>query len=179
MVTPRVKVLISMVLAAAASRLIPHAPNFTPIIALAIFGGAHFENKKIAFAIPLIAMVLSDIGLAILNSAEYFTFGQVVIYSCFALITAMGFFLRGKVKVPNVALASFAGSLVFFLVTNFAVWLGGTMYPMDLSGLIACYVAGIPFFNNTVLSSVLYSALLFGGFEAAKYKFPALAKITA
>lgn len=179
MITPRFKVLTVMVLAAVASRLIPHPPNFTPIIALALFSGAYFENKKIALAIPLAAMVISDLGLAMLNGYAFLSSMRLVIYSCFALITAMGFLLRNNVKVSNVIAGSVVGSVAFFIISNFAVWLGsdGILYTLDLTGLIACYVAAIPFFNNTIFSALIYSALLFGSFEAAKYKFPVLSKV--
>ncbi|MBI3586897.1 MAG: hypothetical protein HY088_07200 [Ignavibacteriales bacterium] len=181
MITPRFKVLVSMVLAAVVSRLIPHPPNFTPIIALALFGGAYFENKKIAFAIPLAAMVISDAALAMFKGYTFFSSMRFVIYSCFALITGMGFLLRNKVKVVNVTMTSVTASVVFFVISNFAVWLGldGGFYPLNLTGLIACYVAAIPFFNNTMFSALIYSAVLFGSFEAAKYKFPVLSKVTA
>lgn len=181
MITPRFKVITGMVLAAAAARLIPHAPNFTPMIALALFGGAYFENKKIAFAIPLAAMVISDLVLAMFEGYAFFSSMRLVIYSCFALITAMGFLLRNKVKVLNVTMASVTASVVFFIISNFAVWLGaeGKLYSLDLTGLIACYVAAIPFFSNTIFSALIYSAVLFGSFEAAKYKFPVLSKVTA
>lgn len=181
MITPRIKVLTFMVLAAVASRLIPHPPNFTPIIALALFGGAYFENKKIAFVVPLAAMVISDVVLAMFTGYTFFSSMRLVIYSCFALITAMGFLLRNKVKVVNVTMTSVTASVVFFIISNFAVWLGlnGHLYSLDLTGLTACYVAAIPFFNNTIFSALIYSAVLFGSFEAAKYKFPVLSKVTA
>lgn len=176
MLKPRIAVLTSMVLAAAASRLIPHPPNFTPIIALALFGGSYFTDRRTAYVVPLAAMVLSDIGLAFLQGYEFFAAMRLVIYGCFALITTMGLFLRHRLKIVNVIAASLAGSIVFFVITNFAVWAEGQLYPMNMTGLAQCYVAAIPFFRNTVLSALFYSALLFGSFEFAQHKVPALAE---
>ena len=175
MLKPRLTILTSMVLAAAASRLIPHPPNFTPMIALALFGGSYFSDRRTAYAVPFAAMMLSDIGLAFLEGYEFFTTMRLVVYGCFALITTMGFFLRHRVKVINIIATSLAGSIVFFIITNFAVWAGGHLYSMNVTGLVQCYIAAIPFFSNTVLSALLYSALLFGSFEFARHKIPALA----
>jgi len=174
----RFGVLAGIVLFAAFSRLIPHPPNFTPLIAIALFGGAYFTNKKWAFTAPLSAMILSDIGLALMMGYEFFTSMRVVVYSCFVIITLMGFLLRGKVKFFNVALVSLAGSILFFIVANFFVWIGGAhnLYPKNMAGLVECYVAAIPFFKNTLISALVYSGVLFGSFELAKYRFPLLSK---
>lgn len=176
MLKPRITVLTSMVLAAAASRLIPHPPNFTPMIALALFGGTYFTDKRTAYLVPLAAMILSDIGLSFLKSYEFFTTMRVAIYGCFALITALGFLLRHNLKLVNIVVASLAGSTIFFIISNFAVWVEGNLYPMNMSGLVECYIAAIPFFKNMLLSSLLYSGILFGSFEFAKHKVPALAE---
>ncbi|MBW8048943.1 MAG: hypothetical protein FVQ77_01105 [Cytophagales bacterium] len=174
----RFGVLAGIVLFAAFSRLIPHPPNFTPLIAIALFGGAYFTNKKWAFTVPLLAMILSDIGLTFMMGYEFFTSMRVVVYSCFVVITLIGFLLHSKVKVLNVVLASLSGSVLFFIVANFAVWIGGThnLYPKNIAGLIECYVAAIPFFKNTVISALVYSGVLFGSFELLKYRFPVLSK---
>ncbi|HWP81947.1 MAG TPA: DUF6580 family putative transport protein [Bacteroidota bacterium] len=176
MSTLRFSVLMGMIVTAAIARIIPHPPNFTPIISLALFGGAYLENKRTAFFVPLAAMILSDLLLWALEGYSVFNVMRLVVYGSFAVITAMGLLLNGKINVLNVAGASVGGSVFFFLVTNLAVWLGGKLYPMDWSGLIACYVAAIPFFQNTLLSSLVYSALLFGGFEIVSRKFPAVAR---
>ncbi len=150
-------VLITVIVAAAASRLIPHPPNFTPIAAMALFGGAYSRSVWQAFLIPLSAMALSDflIGWHPLVPA---------VYASFALIVVIGLWLRGRKTVGRVAVAVGASSLLFFLITNFAVWAFGSMYPKSLAGLVAAYVAALPFFRNTVLGDACYSALLFGGF---------------
>jgi hypothetical protein len=95
-------------------------------------------------------------------------------YAAFILITLAGFFLLKKIKLKNVIVASLSASIIFFLVSNFGCWPGNPMYSQDLSGLAACYVAGIPFFWNTLAGDLFYSAVLFGGFEVVKSKFPKL-----
>lgn len=176
MLKPRLTILTSMVLAAAASRLIPHPPNFTPLIALALFGGTYFTDRRTAYLVPLAAMILSDIGLAFLKGYEFFTPMRVVIYGCFALITTLGFFIRHNLKLTNIVTTSLVSSIIFFVITNFAVWAAGSLYPMNFSGLVSCYLAAIPFFKNTLVSALFYSGVLFGSFEFAKQKFPALAE---
>lgn len=176
MLKPRLLVLVSMVVAVAVSRLIPHPPNFTPMIALALFGGTYFKEKRTAYLVPLAAMIISDIGLVVLQGYEFFTMMRLVVYGCFVLITLLGFLLRHNLKFFNVIAASLAGSIIFFIITNFAEWAGGHLYPMNMSGLVACYVAAVPFFQNTLLSALLYSGILFGVFEFAKHRFPVLAQ---
>ena len=180
-ITIRFGVLAGMVLLAALSRLIPHPPNFTPIAAMALFGGAYFINKNWSFGVPLLAMLISDFGLAFIMGYEFFTFMRIVIYSGFILITMIGFLLRSKVKMLNIVFASLAGSVLFFVITNFAVWAldGGKFYPLNMTGLIECYIAAIPFFRNTLLGDLLYVSVLFGSFELAKYRFPVLAKVSS
>lgn len=178
-ITIRFGVLAGMILLAALSRLLPHPPNFTPIAAMALFGGAYFINKKWAFIVPLLAMALSDIGLAFMMGYELFTTMRIVIYGCFILITMIGFLLSSKVRVLNIVFASLAGSVLFFVVTNFVVWAGVShnLYPNNMTGLVECYIAAIPFFRNTLLGDLLYVSVLFGSFEFAKYRFPVLAKL--
>jgi hypothetical protein len=146
-----------LILAAAASRLIPHPPNVTPIAAMALFGGAHLSDGRLALAIPLAAMVASDlvIGLHALLP---------LVYASFALIVGIGLWLRPRVSAPRVAAAALAGSVTFFLITNFGVWAWGSLYPKTLDGLLAAYVAAIPFFRNTLFGDAVYVAMLFGGF---------------
>ncbi|MGH2403238.1 MAG: DUF6580 family putative transport protein [bacterium] len=153
----RMIALIGIVLAAAASRLLPHPPNFTPIAAMALFGGAYFADRRLAFLVPLLGMFLSDLILGLHRLLP-------VVYACFALIVCLGFWLRGRKSVLRIAGAALAGSILFFVVTNFGVWAMGSLYPKSLDGLLAAYVAAIPFFRNTLAGDVLYTAALFGGF---------------
>lgn len=157
-------VLAGMILGAAASRLIPHPPNLTPIAAIALFGGAQFADKRVAFLVPLAGLLLSDLALG-------FYAITAVVYASFALTVCLGFWVRRHRSVRRIALGVLAGAILFFALTNFGVWAIDSLYPKTLAGLIDCYVAGIPFFRNMLLGDLLYSTLLFGGFALAESRF--------
>ncbi len=172
-----------LIFIAALSRLLPHPPNFSPIEAVALFGGAYFVKRHWALLVPLVAMFLSDMVLGVLNGGIYWGYfasaGYLLVYACIALSTLLGFGLRGKVGASGVLSYSLAGSLLFFVVTNFGAWLSDPAYPKTLAGLGAAYVAGVPFFQWTVLGTLFYAALLFGGFELLRSRVPALRAQTA
>lgn len=165
----RFTLLAGMILAASASRLIPHPPNFTPIAALALLGGASFADKRAAFLVPLAGLFLSDLVLGFYAITP-------IVYGSFALIVCLGFWLRRRQSVWRIAGASVIGAVLFFVVTNLGVWAFDTLYPKTLNGLADCYVAAIPFFRNTLLSDLLYSALLFGSLAFAEKRWPVLAE---
>ncbi len=171
-ITPRFWILTIMIFAAAFVRLLPHPPNFAPIAAMALFGGAYFSKKSFAFAVPLIAMFLTD---AIIG----FHSGMWIVYLSFALIVVIGMLMLKKVSIKNVVLASVTASLSFFIITNFGVWAFGTMYPKNIAGLVECYIAAIPFIQNTLLGDLFFSGVMFGIFEFAKTKLRALAQAKA
>ena len=170
--------LAALIFIAALTRVIPHPPNFSPIEAVALFGGAYFAKRHWALLVPLLAMFASDLVLGVINGGIYWEYfasaGYLLVYACILLSTLLGFGLRGKVSAGRVLAYSLAGSMLFFLVTNFGVWASGTMYPKNMGGLVAAYVAGVPFFQWTVLGTLFYSALLFGGFELMRRRVPAL-----
>ncbi|MHB8579084.1 MAG: DUF6580 family putative transport protein [Ignavibacteriaceae bacterium] len=168
--TPRFLTITFMVLAAAALRLLPHYPNFTPVAGMALFGGAYFSNKKIAFVIPFVAMLLSDLILGFHST-------MWAVYLSFALIVTIGFSLRNEKKISNIFFATVSSSVLFFLITNFAVWLTGSIYPMSFAGLTECFVAAIPFFHYTMLGDLFYAGVFFGAFELAQLKYPILSKV--
>lgn len=172
----RFPVLAGMILAAAASRLIPHPPNFAPIGAMALFGGACFAHRRAAFVVPLAAMFLSDLAIGLLSGNLSLGLHRLipVVYGSFALIVCLGFWLRTRRTVVPIAGATLAGSVLFFVLTNFGVWSMGFLYPKTWEGLVACYVAAIPFFHNTLLGDATYSAVLFGGLALAEKGFPML-----
>lgn len=174
-----------LVLVAALSRLLPHPYNFTPIGAMGLFGAAYFSKRYLAFLVPFAAMWVSDL---ILNNVVYAKmypefyngfqwWGHASVYLSFGVIVMLGFVLLRKARVVNVLIASLLASIVFFLITNFAVWMGSPMYPQNAVGLIACYAAGLPFFGNTLLGDLFYSGVLFGAFELLKVRFPKLVVI--
>jgi len=172
-----------MIALAALSRLLPHPPNFSPVEAIALFGGAYFSNRWAAVWVPLVAMFLSDLALGLMNGGIYWSYflsaGYLLVYACIALSAVLGFGLRGRVNVPRVGIYSIIGSLLFFVVTNFGAWLGSPMYPQTSAGLSAAYVAGIPFYQWTLLGTLFYSALLFGSFAWLRSRSPALVAQTA
>ncbi|HEY8966426.1 MAG TPA: DUF6580 family putative transport protein [Candidatus Methylacidiphilales bacterium] len=165
--TPRFATLALLVLAAAAARLAPHPDNFTPVAAMALFGGARFADKRAAFLVPLAAMVLSDCVLGFTAVAPF-------VYGAFALTVLLGFALREKGGIARLAGAGIAAAVLFFVVTNGAVWLVSGLYPKTAAGFVDCLIAGVPFFRNTLLGTLAYEAVLFGGFALAERRFPAL-----
>ncbi len=175
--------LTALIFVAALSRVIPHPPNFSPIEAVALFGGAYFAKRHWALIVPLVAMFASDLILGLVNGGIYWSYfasaGYLLVYACIALSTVLGFGLRGKVSGGRVLAYSLAGLVLFFVVTNFGAWLGSPAYPQTAAGLLAAYVAGIPFFQWTVLGTLFYAALLFGGFELLRKRMPALQAQTA
>jgi hypothetical protein len=165
----RFAVLTAMILAGTAARLIPHPPNFSPIASLALFGGATFASKRSAFLVPLTAMFLSNLVLG-------FSAMTPVIFGSFALITCLGFWVRRRQTVWRLAGASAAGAVLFFVLTNFGVWALEGWYPKTPAGLAQCFTAALPFFRNTLLSDLFYSAVLFGGLALAEKRWPWLAE---
>lgn len=176
-------VLAVLILLAALSRLLPHPPNFSPVEAIALFGGAYFASRAWAFAVPMLALLASDLVMAAVIGDSYLSYlGGVSfwsVYACIGLTTLMGLGLRGKVDGPRLLGYSLAGSVLFFVVTNAAAWFASPFYPQTGAGLMAALVAGIPFFQWTVLGTLAYAALLFGGFALLRRRLPVLAIQTA
>ena len=176
----RLLVLSGFILITALSRVFPHPYNFAPMGAMAIFGAAYFKNRKLAFLLPLFAFFISDLLVNnILYSSFYggftlFTPGFYWMYGSIALIVVAGIFILKKVNMKTVIGGSLAASMIFFLVTNFGSWLGNPMYPQTIEGLMMSYAAGIPFFHYTVAGDLIYAGVMFGAFEYAKVKIPAL-----
>jgi hypothetical protein len=157
--------LIGLIVVAAFSRLIPHPWNFTAIGAIALFGGSFVPSKKLSLVIPLAALILSDLVLGFHST-------MVFVYAAFTLTVLIGWGLRDNrtaVKVTSYALLS---SSLFFLITNFGVWVMGGMYPMTASGLVSSYVAAIPFFDNQIYGDLFFSGVLFGGYAYMRKVLP-------
>jgi len=150
-------------------RVAPHPWNFAPVGAIALFAGATFDNRRAAFAVPLLTMFLGDLFIGLHSLMP-------VIYATYALIVALGIRLRARRRSPvAVGGAAFASATIFFVVTNFAVWLSGMTYPKTFDGLVACYAAAIPFFDRTLASDLMFSAIFFGALALAERYVPALA----
>jgi hypothetical protein len=153
-------------LLAALVRLVPHPPNFSPIGGVALFGGARLRAWQ-AYVVPLLAMVLTDpIRSRLEGGYPAYSLMTPIIYASFLLSVYLGrTFLRNTNNPLRIATVALAGSLQFFVITNFFVWLrAADMYPQTISGLAACYVAALPFFGRTVLADLFYSAVLFGAY---------------
>ncbi len=167
MTQPRFLTLVAIVAAAAAARLLPHPPNFTPIAALALFGGACFAHRGAALLVPLLAMLLSDLVLGLHASMPF-------VYGAFVLTVGLGLLLRGRRTVPGVAGLALAASVLFFVVTNFGTWAVGVLYPLTAAGLAQAYVAAVPFFAHTLAGDLFFAGLLFGGLHLLERNLPAL-----
>jgi hypothetical protein len=140
------------------ARLVPHMPNFTPIAAMALFGGAYL-NRSWAILVPLLALFLSDVFIGFYSPVV-----MVSVYGSFILTGVIGFWLKKRKNPGNVIFAAIGASILFFLVTNFSVWLGG-WYPKNLTGLFESYTLAVPFFRNTLMGNLFYTGVFFGGYE--------------
>jgi hypothetical protein len=187
---PKIILVLSAIMVAAIFRLIPHWPNFTPMAAIALAGGALVTNRFLGFVLPLAAMFISDLLTVVLinyqwtTPAEYFTSPETgLVYLSIVAMTALGawfgsrnysksttensgkFFERKfSTDLLNV---SFLSALVFFLISNFGTWISAhSLMPKTFAGLLATYELGIPFFGYNLLGNVFYSFLMFGFFHA-------------
>ena len=158
------------------SRLLPHPDNFTPIIAAALFGGAYFDRRVIALFVPLAAMLLSDIVLELFFVRRGFHDLMLVVYGSFALTVGLGVILRRFRAIYAPPLMAVLASTLFFITTNFGVWLMSELYPMTLAGLAACYIAALPFFGQALIGDVLWTSLIFGLWHLANRQFPILSR---
>lgn len=178
---PRAWFLAALTLAAAVSRIVPHPYNFAPFAAVALFGAATFPGRWSAVIVPFASLLLGDALLQVTYLAGWqpnwgFYRGQWMVYASLIPMVLMGFAIRRRRNFATIAAATLAGSVSFFLSTNFAVWAGGSheTYPATAEGLLLCYEAAIPFFRNTVAGDVCYATALFGGLAFAEARFPSL-----
>ncbi len=149
--------------------------NFSAIGAVALFGGAYFKNKIYAFILPVLVLLLSDLGLALTMGVDYgFYQGWYYTYIAFILMVLVGRLMISKVNYTSVLGASLVGVFIHWIVSDFGVWIGSAFYPQTLAGFWACLVAAIPFEKNFLYGTLGYSALMFGAYEALKVKFPVL-----
>ncbi|MDC1469927.1 hypothetical protein N8341_01805 [Flavobacteriaceae bacterium] len=144
-------IIIAFMLIAVLFRLVPHLPNFTPVTAIALFGGLYFSNKTLAYVAPLFIMLLSDLFLG-------FHSILIVVYAAFLFVS----FIGTQSKNPSV-FAILLSSISFFVITNFGVWL--ISYPKSWVGLVECYTLAIPFFRNSLLGDFFYSGVMILGFN--------------
>ena len=174
-------VLSIIILLAAFTRIMPHPPNFSPMAAIGLFGAAHFAKKWQAFFIPLIGIWVSDL---VINNYVYsssssnfvwFYSGFYWQYMSYILIIFTGLFIFNRgISLTKTFGGMMSSSGIFFLVSNFGVWTGGTMYPKNFGGLITCYAAGVPFIHNTIISDVLFTTVLFGTYYLLQIEYSSL-----
>jgi len=155
LISPFIIILFAVIL-----RILPHPPNFAPIAAMALFGGAYI-NKKYALIVPLAAMFVSDIFLG-------FHPGMLFVYGSFLIIGLIGMWLKNKGNAKIVFGAALFSSFIFFAITNFGVWLAGGLYPRTVDGFIQCYLYAMPFFRNTIIGDLFYVGIFFGCYELAQ-----------
>jgi len=158
---------LALLVLAAALRIAPHPWNFTPVGAMALFSGALLKDRRLALLFPLLTLFLGDIFIGFHKLIP-------IVYASFLINVAIGLWLRDRRTISRISLATLAGAIQFFLITNFAVWQFLSGYPHTASGLVACYAAGIPFFWNTLAGDAVYAALLFGAYALAERFLPAL-----
>ena len=169
-------ILFFLILAAAATRFIPLNGdatwfNFTPVGAIALFGGTYFNNRLKAYLVPLSILFISDIFInhAYTGTWTLFYGGFPTVYLCFAIMVFIGSLVK-KVNVGSVFLASVAGVFIHWILSDIEPWLAGTMYSKDINGYFQALVAAIPFERNLLFGNIIFSALLYGSFELAKSK---------
>lgn len=173
------KLVIFFVIAAVILRLMPHFPNFAPVTAIALFGGAYL-SKRAALVLPLVTIIISDYLLLYFSPygtgfsgfhslTEMFYSTIVFVWGSFLISSVIGVWIGRKKTAVRVAIGAILASLQFFIITNFGVWLLDGFYPMNFSGLIQSFVMGIPFYRGTFLGDLFYTGVIFGGFELIKH----------
>ena len=160
-----------IIFAIAMFRLLPHPPNVSPVAAMALFGGAYFSDKRVAFLVPFLALLLSDVLIGLHDTMVY-------VYAGFALTVVIGFWIGKKPNIGRTAIAVLVYSVLFFIITNFGAWASFGLYPKTTEGLMQAYVAAIPFFQNSLLGNLVFTTLLFGGYALLQRNIPALADNT-
>lgn len=167
-------VLSLLIIVAALTRIVPHSYNFTPIAGMALVGSAYFHRKILAFLIPVLALYVSDF---ILNNTIYSSFypdnaGLIFItdfmiftYGAMLLTVLLGIKMLRKVSGTRILGSAVIASLIFFLISNFGVWLTTPMYPKSLVGLGESYIAGLPFLQGTLLSNVIFTPVIFFAYQ--------------
>ena len=145
---------ILIVLTVSLLRFFPHPPNFSPISAIILFSAVYLPFKY-SLILPFSIMIISDYFLGFHSTMPY-------VYGSFALIAVLGLFLKNKVSPFNTLKTSLFSSVLFYIITNFGVWISANWYPHTITGLVSCYIAAIPFFRNTLASDLIFTSVIFG-----------------
>tara|TARA_Y100000590_G_scaffold455715_1_gene604904 strand:+ start:37 stop:600 length:564 start_codon:yes stop_codon:yes gene_type:complete len=172
--------LIGIIIVVALSRILPHADNFTPVIAISIFSGAYFYNKLQAILVPLLSIFISDIYLNnivythIFDNFTIFYNSVLWQYIAYIVIVYIGvIFLSTKKSFNRIIFSTIFSCIIFFVISNYGFWLSSGLYEKNFSGLVTCYISAVPFFQLTLLGTLFYGAFLFGGTQyiSRKYDF--------
>lgn len=167
-----------LIVAVVIFRIIPHPFNVTPVMAMALFSGAKFQDKKWSIILPLIMMLISDFILSQINNYAMFHDTILFVYGAIILSTVLGWTLNTeKLNIKKTAGITLLSSLLFFIITNLGVWLFGGLYTLDFSGLATCFTLALPFFKYSILGDIFFVTVLFGGYEWIKSSFPSLVSI--
>jgi hypothetical protein len=164
-------IVILLVIFGVGMRLLPHPANFAPILAIGLFAGTYLD-RKYALWLPIIIMLISDFFIGFYNPMV-----MLAVYGSFFLSVFLGFWIRKNKTFTNVLVGTLGGALLFFFVTNFAVWVGTSLYSKTLDGLITCYVMAVPFFRNSLAGDLVYVSILFGAYELVQYYIKIRSKV--
>lgn len=149
------------ILVGLAFRVIPHPANFSPIFAIALFGGTYLADKRLGLILPLAALFISDFFIGFYNPLL-----MAFVYGGLCLTGLLGLWLKSHKSALTVLAASIASAILFYLLSNMGVWLNpGSGYSRDLAGLWQCYFMALPFLRYSLAGNLIYSAALFGGYE--------------
>ncbi len=157
--------IIGVIVVLAMTRLVPHPPNAVPIAAMALIAGAFFSSRVLAYLVPLAAMMLSDLFLGFHSTIWY-------VYIGVAIAVIIGGALK-KFSVLRVGVAAVVASLIFFIITNLGAWWHHDMYQQNFNGLLQAYTAGLPFLRNSLIANLIFSYLVFFGFNGVLSLRPA------
>lgn len=155
---------LAIIIVSIITRFLPHPPNFSPIMAIALFGSVYIDDKRLAYIIPILILFFSDIFLGLHPDIP-------AVYISFLIVVALGSILRNKISIARLIGVAIISSLIFFLITNFSVWLTSGMYSKDIYGLYECYVMAIPFFRNSLLGDLAFTTILFGSYYLLEKRF--------
>ncbi|EDY85542.1 conserved hypothetical protein [gamma proteobacterium HTCC5015] len=158
--TVRLSALAAVILFAALYRVLPHPPNIAPVAAMALFAGAHFRDWRIALAAPISAMLISDFLIGLHSTL-------IFVYAGMAATVGIGCLLRRHYNGSTIIVGSLASSTLFYLITNFGSWLGSPFYTQNASGLFSAYIAGIPFYQYSVIGDLAFAGIFFGAYNLA------------
>lgn len=150
-----------LIILAVVTRFLPHPPNFTAVGAIAMFGGLYLPRRW-AIVAPLLAMFVSDIFIGFYSLPI-----MLAVYVGFAIMGTIGYYARQNKKFATVLGGTILGSALFYIITNWAVWAFGTMYPHSLAGLFTSYYAALPFFRNSLMGDLFFVGALVTLFETA------------